>query len=202
MSPARPSRRTRIAAFAVGASCAALLAACSTSPSTPASTNGSPTPSPTASPTAPLPLTVTSEDFVDGGNLGPTFGGCGGHALNPQVSWSEGPAGTVTYALAMTDPDASNYSHWLQYDIPASVTSVAQGAANDFPGTRGRNSNGVRGYLSPCPPSGVHHYVITVYALDTALNPADTIIWAEFKRDSTGHILAQGQIVGLYPPAG
>lgn len=60
------------------------------------------------------------------------------------------------------------------YDIPSSVTELAEGAGS--PGGRlppgsvqGHNDFGSSGYGGPCPPSGnkPHHYVFTVYALKT-----------------------------------
>lgn len=149
------------------------------------------------------PLTVTSEDFTDGGGLAPTFAGgddarCRGDNLNPQLSWSEGPPGTASYAIAMNDPDARGYSHWLHVDIPSDILSVARGASAALPGTTGRGTNGTTAYYGPCPPSQ-HHYVFTVYALDAMLAPEGAFTWAEFAEAADGHVLAEGSITGLFP---
>ena len=148
-------------------------------------------------------LTVTSEDFVDGGGLAATFAGgddarCAGDNLNPQLAWTDGPAGTASYAIAMNDPDARGYSHWLHVDIPPSVGSVARGASGALPGIAGRGTNGTAAYYGPCPPSQ-HHYVFTVYALDTVLTPDHALTWAEFAAAANGHVLAEGSITGLFP---
>ncbi len=148
-------------------------------------------------------LTVTSEDFVDGGGLASTFAGgdsahCAGDNLNPALAWSEGPAGTASYAIAVNDPDARGYSHWLHVDIPPAVTSVARGASASLPGVAGRGTNGTVAYYGPCPPSQ-HHYVFTVYALDTLLEPGHALTWAEFAEAADGHVLAEGSITGLFP---
>jgi Raf kinase inhibitor-like YbhB/YbcL family protein len=151
------------------------------------------------------PLTVTSEDFADGGGLASTFAGgqdrCPGDNLNPQLTWSEGPAGTATYAIALNDPDARGYSHWLHVDIPATVTSVARGASASLPGIAGRGTNGDAAYFGPCPPSQ-HHYVFTVYALDVPLAPDHALTWDEFAEAADGHVLAVGSITGLFPAQG
>ncbi len=108
--------------------------------------------------------------------------GCAGQNISPQLQWSNPPAGTVSFALQVYDPDApsgSGFWHWAVYDIPAGVTGLAQGAGNnaatlpagafggntDFldTGTTGGNGN----YGGPCPPAGdpPHHYIFTLYAL-------------------------------------
>ena len=64
---------------------------------------------------------------------------------------------------------------------------------------QGMNDMGRQGYGGPCPPEGKpHHYHFTVYALDSTINLTG-------KRDGRmladalgGHILAQGELVGLY----
>lgn len=148
-------------------------------------------------------LSLTSDDFSDGGGLASVFAGgdaarCAGDNLNPQLRWSGGPTGTASYAIAMNDPDARGYSHWLHVDIPADVVSVARGASASLPGTTGRGTNGTAAYYGPCPPSQ-HHYVFTVYALDTLLEPGRALTWDEFAAVADGHVLAEGSITGLYP---
>ncbi len=149
-------------------------------------------------------LTVTSEDFSDGGDLASTFAGgeagCPGDNLNPQLSWTPGPADTATYAIAVVDPDARGYVHWLHLDIPPDVTNVARGASSTLEGVAGRGTNGTTDYFGPCPPSR-HHYVFTVYALDAIVAPGHAITYAEFTALAEGHVLAEGSITGLYPPA-
>jgi Raf kinase inhibitor-like YbhB/YbcL family protein len=148
-------------------------------------------------------LSVTSDDFSDGGGLASVFAGgdaarCAGDNLNPQLRWPGGPTGTASYTIAMNDPDARGYSHWLHVDIPADVMSVARGASASLPGTTGRGTNGTAAYYGPCPPSR-HHYVFTVYALDTLLEPGRALTWDEFAAAADGHVLAEGSITGLYP---
>jgi len=149
-----------------------------------------------------IPLTVTSEDFADGGGLASTFAGgergCPGENLNPQLTWTAGPAGTVSYAIAMNDPDARSYSHWLHVDIPADVLGVARGESAGLPGVAGRGTNDTTAYFGPCPPSR-HHYVFTVYALDAMLAPGEAPTWAEFAAAADGHVLAEGSITGVFP---
>ena len=103
--------------------------------------------------------------------------GCRGKNISPELHWSGAPPATRSFAVALFDPDAptgAGWWHWLVYDIPPSVTELAEGAGS--PGGRlppgsvqGRNDFGSTGYGGPCPPAGdkPHHYVFTVYALRT-----------------------------------
>jgi Raf kinase inhibitor-like YbhB/YbcL family protein len=96
--------------------------------------------------------------------------------------------------------------HWVLYDIPANVTSLPQGVAkvakpaNPAGAMNGLNVARSAGYIGPKPPLGqTHPYHFEVFALDTklGLDPAttDRTIVANAMR---GHVLAQGEIVGMY----
>ena len=86
---------------------------------------------------AAAPFTLTSSTFKDGALLQKKNAGsnkanpnCVGENVSPQLSWSDPPEGTVSYALIMTDPEGRNglgVDHWHAYGIPASVTSFAEG---------------------------------------------------------------------------
>ncbi|MCP3700467.1 MAG: YbhB/YbcL family Raf kinase inhibitor-like protein [Aliivibrio sp.] len=121
--------------------------------------------------------------------------GCTGKNLSPELSWSNPPKGTKSYAVTMYDPDAptgSGWWHWVVINIPANQTNLAENS-----GEKGgrllpkgasmiSNSFGYRGFGGACPPpnSKPHNYEITVYALDTDKLvdvPADaTAAWAGF----------------------
>lgn len=96
--------------------------------------------------------------------------GCTGGNQAPRLQWTGAPAGTKSFVVTMFDPDApsgSGFWHWLTWDIPA--TAKGLDAAHLPPGAvAGTNDAGLTGYLGPCPPVGdrVHHYQLTVYALD------------------------------------
>lgn len=98
----------------------------------------------------------------------------GGENRSPALVWSGAPEGTRSYALTLYDPDAptgSGFWHWAVYNIPAEVTSLAQGA-NDLPPGAVVLPNEMRaeGYMGAAPPAGhgEHRYFFTVSALDTA----------------------------------
>ena len=158
-------------------------------------------------------LTVSSSVYRDGQTIpqSAVFNamGCTGENVSPDLSWSGAPAGTKSYAVTIWDPDAPTgvgFVHWVLFNIPGDVTSLAAGAgAHGHAGIgaqHGTNDFGQHQYDGPCPPPGhgVHHYHLTVYALDVeSLAGLDkTTSYAKFKFMSREHVLATGEIVGLY----
>ncbi len=77
---------------------------------------------------------------------------------NPQLAWSDAPAGTQSFALLCIDPDVptvpetvgrkdlripveqprGNFVHWIILDIPAAVHEIAAGSASDGFVARGK----------------------------------------------------------------
>jgi len=77
---------------------------------------------------------------------------------NPQLSWSDAPAGTPSFAVICHDPDVPSkpddvnqegreipadlprvdFYHWALVDIPAATTSIAEGAYSDGITPRGK----------------------------------------------------------------
>ena len=121
---------------------------------------------------------------------------CEGKDRNPPITIQSIPEGTKSLALIIDDPDAPNgtFDHWLIWNIePAGRIDE-----NSAPGTQGRNSTGKNGYKGPCPPSGTHHYHFKMYALDLELDlksGADKTMLEQAMKD---HILASGELIGLY----
>lgn len=123
---------------------------------------------------------LTSPDISEGHFMAKTFEfngfGCDGPNLSPALNWQNAPVGTQSFAITVFDPDAptgSGFWHWLILDIPASVTSLAQGAGNgQLPaGCRSFNNDyGIKEFGGACPPEGhgMHRYQFTVWALPEA----------------------------------
>ncbi len=127
-------------------------------------------------------FTVTSSDVADGQPLAApqmsaVLGFPGGTDTSPQLSWSDAPAGTKSYAVTMYDPDAptgSGFWHWAVADIPASVTGLPSGAGDQaserLPANAFQLPNDVRmsRFLGAAPPPGhgPHRYSIVIDALD------------------------------------
>lgn len=118
---------------------------------------------------------LASPDFKDGGQL-PVMSSCDGSGTAPGLVWSGAPAGAKSFALTCIDPDAPKgaFTHWIVYDIPATVTALAQGGKLP-PGSRGlANDYGRQGFGQACPPSGTHRYIFTLYALRAEKLSADS----------------------------
>jgi Raf kinase inhibitor-like YbhB/YbcL family protein len=148
-------------------------------------------------------LKLTSASFQ--GNQIPAKFTCNGTGIPPQLAWSATPAGTVSFALIVTDPDAPGrtFVHWVLYDLPATTRSLHEGVqllGQLADGSRqGRNDFGKIGYGGPCPPPGSpHHYVFTLYALNAELNQPVGATQAHVEAAMQGHILASGELVGLF----
>ena len=155
-------------------------------------------------------LRVTSTTFHPGGMIPPSmaFAGCGGQNVSPQLSWTEVPAGTQSFALTCFDPDAptgSGFWHWVVANIPGSITSLdANAAATGLPlgATQGYTDYGASQWGGPCPPQGdhPHRYLFTVYALDVpSIEGAGPMMsGARLVFSMRSHLLAQGSIEGRY----
>ena len=133
-----------------------------------------------------------------------------GENLSVPLAWEGAPEGTKSYALIVNDPDAPsprlrlfNFTHWVVYDIPSSITGLEPGlpikARLENGIKQGKNGYGKNGYAGPLPPFGTHRYIFTVYALDSllGLDPTRTKKKALVKA-MAGHMLAQGRIMATY----
>ena len=108
-----------------------------------------------------------SSNAFQNGSMIPSKYACKGDNINPQLSWSDAPAGTKSFALIVDDPDApaGTWVHWLVKDILADTREIKE---DSIPGTEVENDFGKEGYGGPCPPSGVHRYFFKLYALNVA----------------------------------
>lgn len=110
-------------------------------------------------------------DITDGGTIpdAHAYTTCSGSNLSPEMTWTNPPDGILSYALTVIDEDADDFTHWILYNIPETVTSLAQGATLPAGATTVANGFGGNGYGGPCPDVGdLHTYEFTVYALDVA----------------------------------
>jgi phosphatidylethanolamine-binding protein (PEBP) family uncharacterized protein len=126
----------------------------------------------------PLPITTVAKD-------------CGGQNISPELHWSNAPANAKSFALIVHDPDAprpGGFYHWAVANIPGSAFALGSGTER-YPG-----------YYGPCPPPGkLHHYNITLYALDVAhldiKMPLDALT---LQSSIKGHVLGQATVTGTY----
>ena len=145
-------------------------------------------------------LTITSSSFSENGMI-PAQYSCEGVQASPPLHITNIPAGTQYLALILHDPDApreGGFTHWVVWNI-----DKAGVIAENFKGAeQGLNGADKRGYIGMCPPSGTHHYHFMVYALDSKLNLDKNTNKAALEKAMEGHILAEGDLVGLYKKAG
>lgn len=148
-------------------------------------------------------LKVTSSAFTEGSMI-PEKYTCDGDDLSPPIYWSGIPAITRSIALICDDPDASSkpWVHWVIFNIPATAKSLPEGVPTLKMLTNGsvQGTNDFRqvGYGGPCPPNGTHRYVFQVYALDIILSLDSTATKDKVLRMMSGHVLAEGQIMGKF----
>lgn len=122
-------------------------------------------------------FTLTSPTISEGGAI-PLTHVCanrGGMNLSPQLVFANAPAGTMSFAVVLTDL-TNGLVHSAIYDIPGTATGLPADvdkvyAPPDVPGAHQPNGySGARGYAGPCP-STKHTYQHKIYALATATLP-------------------------------
>jgi Raf kinase inhibitor-like YbhB/YbcL family protein len=143
-------------------------------------------------------LTVSSGAFQEGAPI-PIEYSCDGQNIQLPVSWTRAPSGIAEYELVMDDQDANGFIHWVVVGIPAEASALAnplpQGAVN------GLNGRGQAGYTGPCPPSGTHHYRITVYGVNAPLGLGSSASGDQVRTAAAGKTLASGTLTGTYAKA-
>jgi Raf kinase inhibitor-like YbhB/YbcL family protein len=103
--------------------------------------------------------------------------GCTGKNISPQLTWSDAPEGTKSFAVTVFDPDARagrGWWHWVIFNIPAGVHDLPTDAGNiekklaPEGSVQSVTDFGQPGFGGACPPKGEipHRYIFTVYALD------------------------------------
>jgi Raf kinase inhibitor-like YbhB/YbcL family protein len=153
-------------------------------------------------------MEITSSAFADKGTIPINYvmPGAGGKNVSLPLSWSDTPAGTKSFALAIVDPHpvANNWVHWLVINIPGETKNLKEGASRSSMPAGAlelRNSFGDTGYGGPQPPKGTgdHPYVVALYALNVAKLdlPVQTSLPA-FKKAMEGKILATATITGKF----
>ncbi len=235
--------------------CAALAACAQSQPAPPAPTPVTLFSVPKLAPAGAPRLKVQVDALKSGHLISTKYAFCmaDGHGgagaapdLSPRIAWSKGPAGTKSYAVIVYDTDspaehrewmnqqgqtltAANkrkiYFHMVLVDVPAKVTTLAEGAESNARvlhgkqapakiGVHGANtftqataaSDALRGtyygYDGPCSPwndTNAHHYHFTVYALSVASLGLSGDFGGEAAIAAMqGKVLAQGELLGVF----
>lgn len=121
---------------------------------------------------------------------------CDGENVNPPLTVENIPENAKSLAIIVEDPDAPAglFIHWVVWNIPP----AGEIKENTDWGAGGLNGAKKRGYFGPCPPSGTHRYFFKVYALDKALNLGSFSEKEDLENAMQGHVLSQGELMGLY----
>jgi Raf kinase inhibitor-like YbhB/YbcL family protein len=141
---------------------------------------------------------LTSPSFAEGGGIQADFS-CDGRDLSPALAWTGAPSGTQSFALILDDPDARGFVHWVVFDIRGGTSgSLPEGLdPADLP-AQGRNDFGRTGYGGPCPPSGTHRYVFTLWALSATLHLKGTPSAPDLRAAIAGKVVAQTTLTATY----
>lgn len=145
-------------------------------------------------------MTLTTNGFLDKMAM-PTLYTCDGKDVSPQISWTNIPPKTATLALIMKDIDApkGDFYHWVLFNIPKSVTELAEGAPAPAGASIGKNNVDKAAYSGPCPPKGnAHTYIFTLYALNTKLSLPKDANSANIVKALEGHVIGKVELTGVY----
>jgi Raf kinase inhibitor-like YbhB/YbcL family protein len=147
---------------------------------------------------APEKVTVTSSAFGDGEPV-PTAFTCDGSGGPPPLAWGGVPRGVEALALIVDDPDAprGTFVHWVVLDMPPRTTGV-DGGVLPAGAVQAKNSAGRASYFPPCPPSGVHRYRFTVYALSQRTRLREGADLDKALRAVASTATVQGTLLGTY----
>ena len=155
-------------------------------------------------------LTITTSAFSDGGEIPARFTQSDPNAVSPKLEWTNVPAGTVTFALILHDPDVAlqkktdDVLHWMIFNIPGTAHELTEGvpANATLPdGTvQAKNLRGGVGSMGPGAPAAGphHHYTFELFALDTKLDLGPDATRADVLKAIDGHILGKGVLVGRF----
>lgn len=140
--------------------------------------------------------------------------------VSPRLKWSGVPAGALSFALAVTDPDLPaefnfprSFAHWLVCNIPGHIRELPEGASHSLAMPSGAielNSDFVtfgipgfdHGWGGPWPPDRSHRYVFTLYALKAArLSIAPDADLAAFAAAVMPVAIDQASFTAVYGPA-
>ena len=157
----------------------------------------------------PPPMGLTSTSFTDGGVIPDKYSQVNPSPVSPELSWTNAPAGTSSFAVVVDDPDTAlqhttnEVLHWAAFNIPAGTTSLPEGVANQptLPdGTiQPMNTGKKNGFMGMGARGNVyHHYTFQLYALDTKLTLGPDATRAQIMAAMDGHVLAKAVLVGRF----
>lgn len=161
-----------------------------------------------AAPPPVTPMTLTSSAFSDGGIIPDKYTQASTAPVSPALSWDNVPAGTVSFALIMHDPDvalnksSNDVLHWMAFNIPGTARALPENVpttASLPDGTvQPNNLRGNPGFMGPGARMVYHHYTFELFALDTKLNLTAAATRPDVLAAMDGHILGKAVTVGRF----
>lgn len=134
----------------------------------------------------PMPLAMSTDAFGDGDPV-PQRYRCGppapvgnqpGGNVTPAMTWTGGPAETMSWAVVVRDRSAGGLVHWAIYDIPLETRSIAEGVPPGYEPASPAGSkqaeiqgSGFFGYFGPCSGGRGNTYEWTLHAMPAATLP-------------------------------
>jgi len=136
-------------------------------------------------------LEITSPAFEADGRI-PEKYTRDGENLSPPLVIDKIPKQALCLALVMEDSDVDEdgWTHWLAWNIPLTHRIHE----NDIHGVEGLNDFQHRQYRGPCPPSGLHHYTLKVYALDALMDIPVQSKKQQLNKAMSEHIVGYGEL--------
>jgi len=155
-------------------------------------------------------LTLTTTAFEDGGVIPVKYTSADPKGVSPKLEWTNVPAGTVTFALILHDPDVAlqkrttDVLHGMWFNIPGTSKGFDEGLPTgpSLPdGTvQAKNLRGQNAYMGPGAGAAgpMHHYTFELYALDTKLDLTADATRDDVMKAIDGHILGKAVLVGRF----
>jgi Raf kinase inhibitor-like YbhB/YbcL family protein len=134
-------------------------------------------------------IVITTPSFQANGLIPLKFSKYGKNVA-PTIRWKSLPPKTQSVVMLCEDPDAPTeqpFAHWVRHSNDLGKHWI-----------EGTHNLGQPGWFGPRPPMGrTHHYHFQVFALDCKLS-SKPMNRDEMVLAMTGHVLAKGQVVGLF----
>jgi Raf kinase inhibitor-like YbhB/YbcL family protein len=155
-------------------------------------------------------LTLATPSFQDGGIIPQKYTQSNPNPVSPELHWTNVPAGVVSFALIMHDPDTApkkgveDILHWMAFNIPGASTGLPEAvpANPTLPdGTiQAKTFRGQPGYMGPGAGAAgpYHHYTWELYALDLKLDLGPDAARADVLKAMDGHVLAKAALSGRF----
>ena len=148
-------------------------------------------------------MQIVSPAFENGGMI-PVEYTCDGEDISIPIRFVDVPPQAKSLALVMEDPDApmGTFTHWVIYNIPASIQELPAGIVNEpaleYGIMQGLNDFGRFGYGGPCPPNGAHRYFIKAFALSVATDLKPGLTKEQLLEAIAPYIIDEAVLMGVY----